>query len=119
MLTDGLCKELKPFGIRVMVIEPGSFRTHFYDEALKSAPLKVEAYKDSTWKSADVVNQRQQPGDPIKGGELVYRMAYAEDAPFRLLLGADAVRAVVTTAESRIEEARRFAALSESTGFDA
>ena len=30
LLTDGLCKELKPLGIRVMVIEPGSFRTHFY-----------------------------------------------------------------------------------------
>ena len=114
----GLCKELKPLGIRVMVIEPGSFRTHFYDEALKSAPLKVDAYKDSTWKNANAVNKRQQPGNPAKAGELIYKMAYAEEAPFRLLLGADAVKAVVTTAEGRIEEANKFASFSESTSFE-
>ena len=117
LLTDGLCKELKPLGIRVMVIEPGSFRTHFYDEALKSAPLTVDAYKDSTWKNANAVNKRQQPGDPMKAGELVYRMAYAEEAPFRLLLGSDAVKAVLTTAEARIGEANRFAEDSRSTDF--
>ena len=117
LLTDGLNKELKPLGIRVMVVEPGSFRTHFYDEALKSAPLTVDAYKDSTWKNANAVNKRQQPGDPMKAGELVYRMAYAEEAPFRLLLGSDAVKAVLTTAEARIEETNRYAEDSRSTDF--
>lgn len=117
LLTDGLCKELKPLGIRVMVIEPGAFRTHFYDEALKSAPLTVDAYKDSTWKNANAVNRRQQPGDPLKAGELIRRMAYAEEAPFRLLLGSDAVKAVITTAEGRIEEAGKFAADSKTTDF--
>ena len=117
LLTDGLCKELKPLGIRVMVIEPGSFRTHFYDEALKSAPLSIEAYKDTTWKNAGAVNKRQQPGDPMKAGELIYRMAYAEEAPFRLLLGSDAVKAVLSTAEARIEEANRFADDARSTDY--
>ncbi|MBQ1368985.1 MAG: SDR family NAD(P)-dependent oxidoreductase [Firmicutes bacterium] len=117
LLTDGLCKELKPLGIRVMVIEPGSFRTHFYDEALKSAPLTVEAYKDSTWKNANAVNKRQQPGDPMKAGEVIVKMAEAEEAPFRLLLGSDAVKAVTSTAEGRIEEALKFAQISESTNY--
>lgn len=117
LLTDGLCKELKPLGIRVMVIEPGSFRTHFYDEALKNAPLSIEAYKDTAWKNAGVVNKRQQPGDPMKAGELIYRMAYAEEAPFRLLLGSDAVKAVLSTAEARIEEANRFADDARSTDY--
>ena len=117
LLTDGLCKELAPLGIRVMVIEPGSFRTHFYDEALKSAPLTIDAYKDSTWKNANAVNKRLQPGDPMKAGALVYQMAYAEEAPFRLLLGADAVNAVVTTAKGRIDEAEKFADLSSGTAY--
>ncbi len=119
LLSDGLCKELKPLGIRVMVIEPGSFRTHFYDEALKSAPLTVDAYKDTTWKNANAVNKRQQPGDPMKAGELIYKMAYAQEVPFRLLLGADAVKVVVATAEERIREAQAFAEYSENTGYDA
>ena len=117
LLTDGLRKELAPLGIRVMVIEPGSFRTHFYDEALKSAPLTVDAYKDSTWKNANAENKRQQPGDPLKAGELIYRMAFAEEAPFRLLLGSDAVKAVTTTAQAKIEEAEKFAEQSKSTDF--
>ncbi len=117
LLSDGLCKELKPMGIRVMVIEPGSFRTHFYDEALKSAPLTVDAYKDSTWKNANAQNKRQQPGDPMKAGELVYRMAFAEEAPFRLLLGSDAVRVVTETLEARLEETKQFAEFSRSTDF--
>lgn len=117
LLTDGLCKELKPLGIRVMVIEPGSFRTHFYDEALKSAPLTIDAYKDSTWKNARTENKRMQPGDPMKAGELIRRMAYAEDAPFRLLLGSDAVKAVISTAEGRIAEANAFASYSAGTDY--
>ena len=117
LLSDGLRKELAPLGIRVMVIEPGSFRTHFYDEALKSAPLTVDAYKDSTWKNANAENKRQQPGDPLKAGELIYRMAFAEEAPFRLLLGSDAVKAVTTTAQAKIEEAEKFAGQSQSTDF--
>ncbi|MBR0087539.1 MAG: SDR family NAD(P)-dependent oxidoreductase [Lachnospiraceae bacterium] len=117
LLTDGLCKELKPMGIKVMVIEPGSFRTHFYDEALKSAPLTVDAYKDSTWKTANAVNKRQQPGDPMKAGEVVVKMVEAEDAPFRLLLGSDAVNAVVSTAEGRLEEAKKYAEISASTNY--
>ena len=117
LLTDGLCKELKPLGIRVMVIEPGSFRTHFYDAALKSAPLTIDAYKDSTWKNANAENKRMQPGDPMKAGELIRQMAYAENAPFRLLLGSDAVKAVISTAEGRIAEANAFADLSASTDY--
>ena len=117
LLTDGLCKELKPLGIRVMVIEPGSFRTHFYDEALKAADLTIDAYKDSTWKNAHVENKRQQPGDPMKAGELVWRMAFAEEAPFRLLLGSDAVKVVKAQAEERIREADAFAEDSRSTDF--
>ena len=117
LLTDGLAKEVGALGIKAMVIEPGAFRTHFYDEAYKAAPLKVDAYKDTTWKRAQAVNQRQQPGDPAKAGELIYKMAYAEETPFRLLLGSDAVKAVVSTAQGRIEEAEKFAAFSESTDF--
>ena len=31
LMTDGLAKELKPLGIKVMIAQPGSFRTNFYD----------------------------------------------------------------------------------------
>ena len=117
LLTDGLAKEVAPLGIKVMVIEPGAFRTHFYDEAYKAAPLKVDAYKDTTWKRAQATNQRQQPGDPKKAGELVFKMAYAEETPFRLIMGSDACKVVIDTAKARIEEAEKFAEVSASTDY--
>ena len=53
----------------------------------------------------------------MKAGELIRKMAYAKDAPFRLLLGSDAVKAVISTAEGRIAEANAFAGLSAGTDY--
>ena len=35
LMTDGLMKEVAPLGIKVMTVEPGAFRTKFYDTSLK------------------------------------------------------------------------------------
>lgn len=41
LMTDGLAKELKPLGIKVMIAQPGSFRTNFYDTSLKGTKNKI------------------------------------------------------------------------------
>lgn len=119
LLTDGLMKELKPLGIRVMVIEPGAFRTNFYSTSLKGAKMTISDYKDTAWtKSVENTHDtHQQAGDPIKGGQVVYDMVNAEDAPFRLILGKAAVDVVVATAEGRIEEAKKYADISAKCDF--
>ena len=45
LMSEGLYAELKPLGIKVMIVEPGAFRTHFYDSSLKGAPLQIEDYE--------------------------------------------------------------------------
>ena len=40
LMTDGLAKELKPLGIKVMIAQPGSFRTNFYDTSLKGTKIR-------------------------------------------------------------------------------
>jgi XTP/dITP diphosphohydrolase len=39
LMTEGLAAEVKPLGIKAMIVEPGAFRTHFYDTAKNNALL--------------------------------------------------------------------------------
>ena len=119
LMSEGLAAEVKPLGIRVMIVEPGAFRTHFYDSSLKGAALTIGDYADTAWKRApeNAVNQGLQPGDPEKAGDVLIDAVEREDAPMRLLLGSDAVKAVRSTLESRIREVDAWAELSAKTDF--
>ena len=50
LMTDGLAKELKPLGIKVMIAQPGSFRTNFYDTSLKGTKNKIDDYNETAGK---------------------------------------------------------------------
>ena len=46
-MSQGLAKEVAPFGIRVLIVQPGAFRTNMPDAVtVTSAPL-TPAYKDT------------------------------------------------------------------------
>ncbi len=119
LMTDGLAKELKPLGIKVMIVQPGSFRTHFYDTSLKGTEKKIEDYAETAGKTRkeNVVNLKNQPGDPIKGGEVIVEAIEREDYPFRLLLGSDAVRIVSEALQERIKEIESYKEISSKSDY--
>ena len=119
LMSEGLAAELKPLGIRVMIVEPGAFRTHFYDSSLKGSDMTVDAYKATAWTRsvANTVNRKNQPGDPDKAGDVIIDSIERADGPFRLLLGSDAVKAVSGTLESRLREVQAWAEESRRTDF--
>lgn len=106
LMSNGLAAEVQPLGIKVMVVEPGSFRTHFYDSSLKGSDNTISAYKETAWKRsvAESKNAGNQPGDPDKCGDVIIDAIEKENTPFRLLLGSDAVRIVTNALQQRIEE---------------
>ena len=72
-MSSGLLKEVGPLGIKVMVVEPGAFRTDFAGRSLTQAEHAIADY-------AETAGQRRiehddthgtQPGDPDKGAELI------------------------------------------------
>ena len=63
------------------------------------------------------MNQRQQPGDPDKAGDVLIDALESDNPPQRLLLGSDAVRAVRGTLESRIKELDAWADCSARTDY--
>ena len=106
LMSEGLAAEVKPLGIKVMIVEPGSFRTHFYDTSLKGSKMTIDAYKNTAWTRSveNTVNKQNQPGDPNKVGHVIIETIEKKNYPQRLLLGSDAVKIVKGTFEQRLNE---------------
>ena len=118
-MSDGLRAELAPLGIKVMVVEPGAFRTHFYDSSLKGSANTIDAYKDTAWLRSVALNENKQnqPGDPQKAGMPIMKALESDNTPFRLLLGSDAVKVVRGALENRLKEISDWEDISKSTDF--
>ncbi len=121
LLTNGLMKELAPLGIKAMVVQPGAFRTRFYDgESLKGTETKIADYEAIVGKSrpGNFVNMRKQAGDPDKAGKVIVDVVNKGDLPEILTLGKDAVTAVKSTLEAKINELDKWADVSTSCDYE-
>ena len=121
LMTEGLAAEVAPLGIKAMIVEPGAFRTHFYDTSLKGSDNTVGDYAETAHKRsvAQNVNTRQQPGDPLKAGYPIIKALESDETPLRLYLGSDAVAAVTGALNARLAELNKWAEVSKTTDFDA
>ena len=119
LMTDGLMKEVAPLGIKVMTVEPGAFRTKFYDTSLKGTQKQIKDYAETAWKTRkeNIVDNQDQPGDPDKAGEVVYETMKKENLPKRLLLGSDAVKIVSAEMKERLQEIEDWSAISKQTDY--
>lgn len=119
LASEALAKEVTHLGIRVMLAEPGALRTGFYGARLGSSALTIpdyDALAEQYRKSAQT-DRHDQPGDPDRAGTILVETALRPDAPFRLLLGSDAVQTAVETLENRLLEARSWAEVSDQSDF--
>jgi NAD(P)-dependent dehydrogenase (short-subunit alcohol dehydrogenase family) len=90
-LTEALAAEVAPFGIKVMIVEPGAFRTGFAGGALAQT-AQLDAYADSVgaFRSDLPASDGKQPGDPAKAAAAILTALADENTPLRLPLGNDA-----------------------------
>ncbi|OHV76019.1 oxidoreductase [Rhizobium sp. LCM 4573] len=104
-MSEALAQEVAPFGIKVLVVEPGAFRTGFAADALKHMPV-MDAYRNVIGGTRDFAHGMHgtQEGDPAKAAHAIDRALKAEKMPLRLQLGADAVSAVRAHAEQLLQD---------------
>ena len=114
--SEALAQELKPLGIKVLIVEPGAFRTGFAGAALKHMPV-IDAYNESVGpiRAFSHGMDTTQEGDPHKAARAIESALNAPDTPLRLQLGADAVSLVRTHSETLLADLSKWEALALDT----
>lgn len=117
--TEGLAKEIAPFGIKTMLVEPGAFRTDFAGPALRHMP-KMDAYAETVGPVRDFarIMDGTQPGDPMKGVAAVAEALKKETPPLRLALGDDAVDFIRLHAQGVLSDIASWETVSRSVNLD-
>lgn len=113
LASEALAKETAHLGIRVMLVEPGAFRTAFYDSELKESEMRILDYDALAQHYRKQTVRHDQLGDPAKGGAIIVDTALRQDAPLRLILGSDALQVAQMTLQGRLDELRMWQEISK------
>jgi NAD(P)-dependent dehydrogenase (short-subunit alcohol dehydrogenase family) len=119
-LSEALAAEVAPFGIKVLIVEPGQFRTNLAGAGMRHMP-ELPAYADTvgvTRRFAHDMHQTQE-GDPLKAAAAIAAALESPSTPLRLALGRDAVDAIRTHAEGLLADLARWESVSVDTRIDA
>ena len=113
--SEVLAAELAPLGIRVLIVEPGAFRTPFNRNKVTTPELS--AYKDSAGltRQATEALLDSEENDPVKGVAAIMKALDSDNPPLRLLLGNDAVDGLREHHEAQLAEVTEWEELSRST----
>ena len=88
-LSESLAQEVAPLGIRVLLVEPGPFRTDWAGRSADDAPQTIPDYEATAGARMRMIRgySGQQPGDPERAATAIMQAVEAQDPPPRLLLG--------------------------------
>ena len=119
LASEALAMETQVFGVRVMLVEPGAFRTGFYGAGLQETARPLEAYTPlaQRYRKESIGTTGGRQGDPSRGGRIIVETVLNGDMPFRLLLGSDAVHAATKALTARLNEAEQWAERSAESDF--
>jgi NAD(P)-dependent dehydrogenase (short-subunit alcohol dehydrogenase family) len=107
-LSLSVAQEVELFGIKVIVVEPGFFRTDLLSpESVVFADVAVDGYEPpGSLKASWEAYHHTQPGDPAKLAKVFLELAEMEAPPRQFLAGSDAVATITPALEARLQEIR-------------
>jgi len=105
-LSESLALEVEPLGIRVMIVEPGPFRTDWGGRSLQHAPANIADYEATAHKRGREIASYSgsQAGDPARAAEAVIAALLSPNPPLRLVLGSFAYDAMGAELEALRKE---------------
>jgi NAD(P)-dependent dehydrogenase (short-subunit alcohol dehydrogenase family) len=116
--SEALAQEVAPFGIKVLIVEPGQFRTELAGGSMRHMP-EIDAYKAVVGGTRTFAHEMHhtQAGDPAKAAAAIEAALDAPVTPLRLQLGDDAVEMVRNHAQTLLADMEQWEKLSRSTSF--
>ena len=118
-MTEALDDEVRPLGIKTLIVEPGAFRTSLMGNGTAS-PVELPDYADTVGatRKAVAAGDGSQPGDPAKAAALIIEALEADDTPLHLPLGDDGVDAVLGHLDQVRAQVTGWEARARATVFD-
>ena len=116
--SEVLANETAPFGLKVVIVEPGAFRTDW-----QGSSMRLHAVGADYEETVGAINRYRQendgiqPGDPVRAAKVIIDVVGSDDPPRWLLLGADAVAAARKAGQARAAETEQWAEVGSSVGF--
>jgi len=119
-VSEALAQEMAPFGVKVLIVEPGQFRTNLAGASMRHMPI-METYREIVGATREFAHNMHgtQEGDPRKAAAAIETALDTPNTPLRLQLGADAVDAVRAHSETLLRDIAVWEPLARSTVFDA
>lgn len=116
--SEVLASEVAPFGVKVVIVEPGAFRTDWQGTSMELHPVGPD-YEETVgaMNRYRQANNGTQPGDPARAAQVIIDVVGHVDPPRRLLLGAQAVTTALKAGIDRAEETRKWAEASAAADF--
>lgn len=117
--SESLSAEVRPFGIHVLIVEPGPFRTSFNEpDALSFAP-DLGVYESTAGRMRDKVRSvhGRQAGDPVLAAQAIVTALASPEPPLRLPLGNEAVDRIRAHLDRSRTEIDRWEDISRATDF--
>lgn len=116
-ISEALGQEVKPFGIHVTAVAPGSFRTDWAGRSMARTPRSIADY-DALFdpiRKAREEKSGKQLGDPEKAAHAMLAVIGSDAPPAHLLLGSDALKLVRQKLAALTDELDAWEAVTRST----
>jgi len=119
-LSESLDQEVRPFGLRVILAEPGPFRTAFLGRSIALAKRRMSEYDQTAGqrRAYRESNDGRQAGDPAKAVDVILRAVDSDAPPLHLPLGPVAYQVADKKLEALRKDMEAWRAVAIATDFD-
>lgn len=120
-MSEALALEMKPFGVNVVILEPGPFRTNFAGSSAHFSNQNIAEYDATVGQFKRNMKEKSgtQDGNPEKAAAVILELIKNESPPLRLPLGQFSINAIRNKLEEVEKDIQAWEHLTAHTNFDA